>query len=88
MLILKLNFCDYEKLAALKISGNKANAKLAKIKGFTVWQIRIGDKHLLLTCYIPYLQIKSDLEGKLLKQTVNQYIFLQIFNSFHQTHNL
>ena len=39
MLILKLYLCDYEKLAALKIRVNKANAKLAKIKGFTVFGI-------------------------------------------------
>ena len=36
MLILKLNLCDYEKLAALKIRVHRATAKLAKNKGFTV----------------------------------------------------
>ena len=36
MLILELYLCDYDKLAALLIRVNKANVKLAKIKGFTV----------------------------------------------------
>ena len=34
MLILKLNLCDYEKLAVLKIRVHRATAKLEKNKGF------------------------------------------------------
>ena len=67
MLILKLHLCDYEKLEALEIRVNEANAKLAtikgnaKIKGFTVYAPRsvtqVQPKPMNMFCCCHFIKI-------------------------------